>query len=180
MTVPGSIRVGPVGLDETERVTVPLNLTCAATKTVVVLLVWGLAKTPLKMFEGMVIVKSGPLTITAVTTEWVSGLLVPIMLAVPVNVTWKVPALEAVNEQTGEVPVLPFLVKLILTGVQDTVIPLLAGTVAVRLICPKKESAEGVLEKIKPPPLIPPWIIETDAGLGVIRKSATIIVTIME
>jgi hypothetical protein len=39
MTVLGSIRVGPGGLDETERVTVPLNLACEVTMTLVVLVV---------------------------------------------------------------------------------------------------------------------------------------------
>ena len=127
----------------------------------------------------MAIEKSGPLTITETVTLWDNGLVVPVMLAVPVNVTGNVPAWEAVRVQLGEVPVLPLLVKLIREGKQDAVIPLPVGTVSVRLICPKKALSAGTLEKIRPTPPIEPRSIVMDAG-AVMIKSATDIFRIME
>lgn len=49
-TVLARSRPGPVGVDETARVTVPLNAACWETMIVVLLLVEGLAKIPENVF----------------------------------------------------------------------------------------------------------------------------------
>ncbi len=49
-TVLASVKLGPVGVDETERVTVPLNPACRETMMLVLLLVEGPANTPKNLF----------------------------------------------------------------------------------------------------------------------------------